>query len=193
MTMTFDRTMAEKKKLVESCLRRCIKRECGVPGTIYEAMEYSLFAGGKRLRPILVMSGCELCEGDVSKAVPLACAVEMIHTYSLIHDDLPAMDNDDYRRGKPTSHRVFGEGIAVLAGDGLLNYAFEVMLGITPLEGGVLEAVRVIARAAGVAGMIGGQVLDLENEGKQAGIGELKEMHYRKTGALISASVTAER
>lgn len=191
MTLTFKRAMEEKKKRVEECLKNCIKREQGVPGIIYEAMEYSLFAGGKRLRPILVMAGCELCGGDVSRVMPLACAVELIHTYSLIHDDLPAMDNDDYRRGKPTSHRVFGDGIAVLAGDGLLNYAFEVMLDLYPLDGGNLKAVKEIARAAGVTGMIGGQVMDLHYEGKRAGIDELKEMHLRKTGALICASLLA--
>lgn len=189
--MDFNNAMQQKRELVESWLKSSIKREDGVPETIYEAMEYSLLAGGKRLRPILVVAGCELCGGDVLKVKPLACAVEMIHTYSLIHDDLPAMDDDDFRRGKPTSHKVFGEAIAVLAGDGLLNSAFETLLDVSPFDNAYLEAARVIVKAAGVTGMIGGQVLDIENEGKKASLEELKEMHIRKTGALITASVFA--
>jgi geranylgeranyl diphosphate synthase type II len=189
--LDFNNAMQEKRNLVESWLRSSIKRENGVPETIYEAMEYSLLAGGKRLRPILVVAGCELCGGDVLKVKPLACAVEMIHTYSLIHDDLPAMDDDDFRRGKPTSHKVFGEAIAVLAGDGLLNSAFETLLDVSPFDNAHLGAARVIAKAAGVTGMIGGQVLDIENEGKKASLEGLKEMHSRKTGALITASVLA--
>jgi geranylgeranyl diphosphate synthase type II len=189
--LDFNNAMQQKRELVESWLKSSIKREDGVPETIYEAMEYSLLAGGKRLRPILVVAGCELCGGDVLKVKPLACAVEMIHTYSLIHDDLPAMDDDDFRRGKPTSHKVFGEAIAVLAGDGLLNSAFETLLDVSPFDNAYLEAARVIVKAAGVTGMIGGQVLDIENEGKKASLEELKEMHIRKTGALITASVFA--
>lgn len=190
-TLGFEKTLIEKKQFVDRFLQQYMKRKDGVPDIIYQAMEYSLFAGGKRLRPILVMSGCEICTADPVQVMPLACAVEMIHTYSLIHDDLPAMDDDDYRRGKPTSHKAFGEGIAILAGDGLLNYAFELMLSITPLEGGRLKAIREIARASGVEGMVGGQVLDLESEGRQVSMEVLNDLHCRKTGALICASITA--
>jgi geranylgeranyl diphosphate synthase type II len=189
--LSFKRCLGEKRLQVDRFLQKYLESKGGVPETLYRAMEYSLFAGGKRLRPILLLSGCELCGGDPLQAMPLACAVEMIHTYSLIHDDLPAMDNDDFRRGKPTNHRVFGEGIAVLAGDGLLNSAFELMLGIRPLDGGRLEAVRVIAEAAGVSGMIGGQVLDLEYEGKEIQLEDLKKMHSKKTGELISGAILA--
>lgn len=189
--MSFDTVLNEKKQLVDSYLRRYMKRKEGVPEIIHESMEYSLFAGGKRLRPILTMAGCEICGGEAAQAMPFACAVEMIHTYSLIHDDLPAMDNDDYRRGKPTNHRMFGEGIAVLAGDGLLNSAYELLLNITPLDERAIRAIRVIARASGAEGMIGGQVLDLENEERQVTIQVLNDMHSRKTGALICASLLA--
>lgn len=179
----------EKKKIVDAYLEQYLGKQEGVPKIIAEAMRYSLFAGGKRLRPILALSGCEICGGEYGKAVPIACAIEMIHTYSLIHDDLPAMDNDDYRRGKLTSHKVYGEGVAVLAGDALLNSAFELMLGITPMDAGTLDAVRLVARAAGVKGMIGGQVIDLECEGREVTIDVLEEMHHKKTGALINASI----
>lgn len=187
--MSFESKLAEKRELIESFLKRYMENKEGVPGKIQKAMEYSLFAGGKRLRPILTLAGCEICGGKPLQAAPFACAVEMIHTYSLIHDDLPAMDNDDYRRGKPTNHKVFGEGIAVLAGDGLLNCAFELMLGVTPFDERCLRAARLIAEAGGREGMIGGQVLDLENEGKEMSLGDLKEMHKKKTGALICASL----
>ena len=189
--MDFKKHLDEKRLQVDGFLKDYLDSIDGVPEILHSAMEYSLFAGGKRLRPILLLSGCELCEGDPISAMPLACAVEMIHTYSLIHDDLPAMDNDDLRRGKPTNHRVFGEGNAILAGDGLLNSAFELMLGLRPLDGGRLDAVRTIAEAAGVSGMIGGQVLDLEYEGKKIQLDDLKEMHSKKTGALINGALVA--
>ncbi|MBA1337022.1 MAG: (2E,6E)-farnesyl diphosphate synthase [Firmicutes bacterium] len=181
----------EKKSIIDDYLEQYLSKQEGIPQVINEAVRYSLFAGGKRLRPILVISGCEICGGEYGKAIPIACAIEMIHTYSLIHDDLPAMDNDDYRRGKPTNHKVYGEGIAVLAGDALLNSAFELMLGITPMDARTLDAVRLVARAAGVNGMIGGQVIDLECEGKEVSIDVLEEMHNKKTGALINASILA--
>lgn len=181
----------EKRRVVESFLKRYMERKDGVPETIHRAMEYSLFAGGKRLRPILVMAGCEICDGKYRRSMPFACAIEMIHTYSLIHDDLPAMDDDDYRRGKLTNHKVFGEGMAVLAGDGLLNRAYQLMLETEPFDHNCLIAVRLIARAAGVQGMIGGQVLDLENEGKSISVQALQKMHNKKTAALICASLLA--
>jgi len=161
--------------------------------TIFEAMRYSLFAGGKRLRPILMIGAYEAFDGkDTEQIMPFACAMEMIHTYSLIHDDLPAMDNDDYRRGKPTNHKVFGEGMAVLAGDALLNTAFEVMInGCTGNELTGIKAMKVIAQAAGVNGMIGGQVVDLESEHKQISPEILDYIHENKTAKLIQASLQA--
>jgi len=167
--------------------------------TIYSAMRYSLTAGGKRLRPVLGLAVCELLDGDVEEVIPFACAVEMIHTYSLIHDDLPAMDNDDYRRGKLTNHKVFGEAMAILAGDALLNSAFEIMLEASAreAEGGVspkvltnrIKAMGIIAKASGTSGMIGGQVVDMESEGREISLDLLEYMHRCKTGALIKAPV----
>ncbi len=190
--LNFKEHLDKKKDQVESYLRKYIASgDDETPDILCDAMKYSLFAGGKRLRPILLLSSCELLHGEPLAAMPLACAVEMIHTYSLIHDDLPAMDNDDFRRGKPTNHKKFGDGIAILAGDGLLNCAFELMLDMETFGGDSLRAVRVIAKAAGVTGMIGGQVLDLEYEGKDIEFGDLKEMYLKKTGALISSSLVA--
>lgn len=174
---------------VEDWLSRCFSgRE--QYGRIYEAMQYSLVAGGKRIRPVLTLETCRMCGGDVQAALPFACAVEMVHTYSLIHDDLPCMDDDDLRRGKPTNHKVFGEANAVLAGDALLTAAFEMMTehrGALPAQR-VLEAVDCLSHAAGAAGMIGGQVLDMEGEERPLGLEELKLMQSLKTGALICAA-----
>ena len=160
---------------------------------IYKAVKYSLMAGGKRLRPVLALAVAELLEGEEKDVLPYACAIEMIHTYSLIHDDLPAMDNDDYRRGIPTNHKVFGEAVAVLAGDALLNKSFEIMLGHTLARGDKLpqrlRAMNAIAEAAGIKGMIGGQVVDIESEGRSISAGTLEYMHRCKTGALIKAPV----
>ena len=166
-----------------------------IPKGLLTAMSYSLYNGGKRLRPCLTLAVCEMLGGDVEDALPVACALEMIHTYSLIHDDLPAMDDDDFRRGKPSNHKVFGEGMAVLAGDGLLSYAFEVMLSALALHGdnpGYLEAVRSVAGGAGVCGMVAGQAADLESEGDEtAGADRLQYIHARKTGAIIKAAALA--
>ncbi len=159
--------------------------------SILEAMRYSALAGGKRLRPVLTLEFCRVCGGDVEQALPFACALEMIHTYSLIHDDLPCMDNDDLRRGKPTNHKVFGEGMAVLAGDALLTYAFEIATcdnaGLDPRV--VLKAVTALAQEAGYCGMIGGQVLDIASAEHSLSYEELVEMQDMKTGALIRAAV----
>jgi geranylgeranyl diphosphate synthase type II len=154
-------------------------------------MAYSLLAAGKRLRPILVLLSCEACGGEVEAALPAACALEMVHTYSLIHDDLPAMDNDDLRRGRPTNHVVFGEGLAILAGDGLLTLAFEVLANdIAPAETAAACCAD-LARAAGMAGMVGGQVADLEAEGRTvSSLEELEGIHRRKTGALLACALT---
>ena len=159
------------------------------PATIHKAMRYSIFAGGKRLRPALCLAAAAACGGDDESAMPLACAVECIHTYSLIHDDLPAMDNDDYRRGKLTNHKVFGEGIAILAGDALLTQAFEIAAQARgwpryPHRDLVLE----IARASGSLQLIAGQVADLEGEGKKISAAQLRYIHERKTSALLCCS-----
>jgi geranylgeranyl diphosphate synthase type II len=157
-------------------------------------MFYSLFPAGKRLRPTLTLAACRAIGGRVDRALPAAAAIEMIHTYSLIHDDLPALDDDDLRRGRASSHRVFGEAMAILAGDALLTHAFEVMAtrpGTPRLAERKMRVIGLVARAAGVAGMIGGQVLDLETEGKRFGHAMLRRIHRGKTGALISAAVQA--
>jgi geranylgeranyl diphosphate synthase type II len=154
-------------------------------------MAYSLLAGGKRLRPILVLLSCEACGGEAESAMPAACAIEMIHTYSLIHDDLPAMDNDDLRRGRPTNHVVFGEGLAILAGDGLLTLAFEVIANDISPAATAAACCADLARAAGMAGMVGGQVADLEAESRTvSSLEELEGIHRRKTGALLASALT---
>jgi geranylgeranyl diphosphate synthase, type II len=160
------------------------------PATIHRAMRYSLFAGGKRLRPVLCLAAAEACGGNPEEAVPLACAVECIHTYSLIHDDLPAMDNDDFRRGKPTNHKVYGEGIAVLAGDALLTQAFEIAAQARgwaryPHQRLICE----LAASSGSLQLIAGQVADLEGEGKKITAAQLKYIHERKTSALLCCAV----
>lgn len=162
---------------------------------LVEAMRYSLMAGGKRLRPVLALAVCDMLKGDRKTVLPFACAIELIHTYSLIHDDLPAMDNDDLRRGKPTNHKVYGEAMAILAGDALLNLAHEIMLEeMTGSESDLAvkaKAAYVISHAAGVAGMVAGQVVDIQSEEKPIPLDLLCYMHERKTGALIKASVMA--
>jgi geranylgeranyl diphosphate synthase type II len=184
--------LKEKKQLVEKALDQSLP--IAQPEKIYEAMRYSLLAGGKRLRPILCLATCELIGGTPEMAIPTACALEMIHTMSLIHDDLPAMDNDDYRRGKLTNHKVFGEDIAILAGDGLLAYAFEYVATQTknvPADP-LLQVIARLGRTVGAEGLVGGQVLDLESEGKTDISAEtLTFIHTHKTGALLEASVVS--
>lgn len=162
---------------------------------LVESMYYSIMAGGKRIRPVLTLTVAKMMSADLSEVMPFAAAIEMIHTYSLIHDDLPAMDNDDYRRGKLTNHKVFGEAMSILAGDALLNEAFVLLLKTAAGAGGKMErfvkASCVIANAAGKDGMIAGQVIDMESEGKQISGTTLKTMHRKKTGALIKASIIA--
>lgn len=184
--------LQDKKKLVEIALEGSLP--IIRPEKIYEAMRYSLLAGGKRLRPILCLTTCELLGGTIEMAMPTACALEMIHTMSLIHDDLPAMDNDDYRRGKLTNHKVFGEDIAILAGDGLLAYAFEFVAtqteNVAPKN--IIEVIARLGRTVGAAGLVGGQVLDLESEGKTDITAEtLTFIHTHKTGALLETSVVS--
>lgn len=185
--------LIEKKSLVEKALDRSLP--IVKPEKIYEAMRYSLLAGGKRLRPILCLTTCELSGGTIDLAMPTACALEMIHTMSLIHDDLPAMDNDDYRRGKLTNHKVYGEDIAILAGDGLLSYAFEFVATQTPRTVDpyrILEVIARLGRTVGAEGLVGGQVLDLESEGKSGvTVDTLTFIHTHKTGALLETSVVS--
>jgi geranylgeranyl diphosphate synthase type II len=154
-------------------------------------MAYSLLAGGKRLRPILALAGCEAVGGQPQTALPLACALEMIHTYSLIHDDLPAMDNDDFRRGRPTNHKVFGEAMAILAGDSLLTEAFAVAARSPAPASVVVKVLVELASASGAAGMVGGQVIDVEATGQKVDVALLRRLHGKKTGALLSVSVCA--
>src|SRR3977135_317523 len=176
--------------MIDRALDRFLPKERSAPPTIHKAMRYSLFAGGKRLRPILCLAAAEGCKGKVRQALPLACAMECIHPYSLVHDDLPSMDNDDFRRGRPTSHKVFGEGIAVLAGDALLTIAFEIAALVPGWPRyGVSAVIRELAIASGSQRLIGGQVADLENEGKKVGLPMLRFIHESKTAALLSSSV----
>ncbi|MCS7047719.1 MAG: polyprenyl synthetase family protein [Verrucomicrobiae bacterium] len=174
--------LARVTRQVDAALDRYLPSEETPPATIHKSMRYSVFAGGKRLRPALCLAACEAVGGRVRDAIPLACAVECIHTYSLIHDDLPCMDDDDFRRGKPTNHKVFGEAIAVLAGDALLTLAFE-------LAARDARYVRELAVAAGSRGLIAGQVQDLQNENRAVTLEEVKATHLNKTAALITASV----
>lgn len=155
---------------------------------VSQAMRYSVENGGKRIRPALLLEFCRVCGGDYKKAVPFACALEMIHTYSLIHDDLPCMDNDDFRRGKPSCHIAFGEEYALLAGDALLTLAFETAMKSNLSAEITVEAAKELAKAAGVMGMVGGQVLDLQNEGKKVGVSDLQKTDELKTGELIRAA-----
>lgn len=181
--------LRELQDQVEAALRDCF-RDREPRGDIYDAMEYSLLAGGKRIRPVLTLEVCRMCGGDPGLAMPFACAVEMIHTYSLIHDDLPCMDDDDLRRGKPTNHKVYGEATAVLAGDGLLTAAFETALNeFIPLPPQrVVSAAACLARAAGAHGMVGGQVLDMAAEGRAVSRYDVEQLQKLKTGALLSAA-----
>jgi geranylgeranyl diphosphate synthase type II len=199
--MDIKRYLQEKKEIVDSALEKYFPNrpdsagEGVFPTSLHKAIRYSLFAGGKRIRPILSMAAFEAVGGKGNGILPFACALEMIHTYSLIHDDLPALDNDDYRRGKPTCHKVFGEAIGILAGDGLLTEAFKLMTsqsvqGPSLRDGGwVLDVIHEVAQAAGIFGMVGGQVLDIESEGKEVDLPTLQYIHTHKTGALILVSV----
>ena len=187
--MTAQERPGGRRAPAEEWLRRCFRGRTP-RGDLYDAMYYSLLAGGKRIRPVLLLESCRLCGGAPEQALPFAGAIEMIHTYSLIHDDLPCMDDDDLRRGRPTNHKVYGEATAVLAGDALLTAAFEWMLdpSVTLPPQRVLEAAGVLARAAGAQGMVGGQILDMAGEGHAMGLAEVEELQRLKTGALIRAA-----
>ena len=184
--------LKEHQIQVETWMQSLVPAQPGPLAQVMESMRYSLFAGGKRLRPILLMAAADAVGSDGQRFLQSACALEMIHTYSLIHDDLPAMDDDDYRRGRLTNHKVFGEGMAILAGDGLLTLAFETLLsqpGVTPDV--LVRVTREVAQAAGPSGMVGGQAIDLGSEGQQPSPDVMKLMHRLKTGALFRASLRA--
>lgn len=189
MSLSFDDQIKEYSAYIEQYLdEQCFQYDTQPQKDLFSAMRYSLLAGGKRLRPILVFDFCRMCGGDWKAAAPFAAAVEMIHTYSLIHDDLPCMDNDDYRRGKPTNHKVYGEAIAVLAGDALLTAAFS-FLSAAPYSADIrIRAVEVLANCSGELGMVGGQVLDMQSEQRQCSQQEVLDIQSRKTGALIRAA-----
>ena len=188
--MVLDKYLSERSALVDKALGRFLPKATVKPATLHKAMRYSLFAGGKRLRPILALAAAETCGGTIEAALPHACAVECIHTYSLIHDDLPCMDDDDLRRGRPTNHKVFGEGIAVLAGDALLTIAFEILSHAkTASRYSMTALIRELATASGHRWLIAGQVLDLEGEGQAVSAKDLKFIHQSKTAALLTASI----
>lgn len=187
------KTYDEYLHMVEESLSPQLRSLGEIPEKLLDSMEYSLNAGGKRLRPILLLAACQMAGGDPNEALPFACALEMIHTYSLIHDDLPAMDNDDLRRGKPTNHRVYGEDVAILAGDGLLSAAMELMLrsacGMKGLRG--TRAAEAIARRAGVTGMVAGQTIDVTQEGTHPTLEKVTYIHAHKTADLLTAPMEA--
>ncbi|MDK2584899.1 polyprenyl synthetase family protein [Romboutsia sedimentorum] len=192
--MEFKLVLKEKANYIEQLLNKYMPTEEGYQKTIMEAMNYSLSAGGKRLRPILTLEACKIVGGNENDAIPFAVAIEMIHTYSLIHDDLPALDNDDLRRGRKTNHMVYGEDMAILAGDALLNYAFEIMLSNSlgkenPEK--YLKAINEIAKSSGIYGMIGGQVVDVQSENQQIPKEKLDYIHNNKTAAIMIGCMRA--
>ena len=195
MPIAIEEYLKNKRSLVDKALQDCMPEPAGLAGEVIESMRYSLFAGGKRIRPILCIAGAEATAGSAHDVLGIACAIELIHSYSLIHDDLPAMDDDDFRRGKPTNHKVFGEAVAVLAGDGLLTLAFNLMarfgLEKRAEKDATLRVIDLIASAAGCKGMVGGQVVDIGYEGKDPDPAVVEYIHRHKTGALIAASVTS--
>jgi len=184
-----DTKLNEYNRLVEEKMQEYLSKK-NIPEELQKAMAYSVFAGGKRLRPALVLAACELFCDDLSKALPFACAIEFIHTYSLIHDDLPCMDNDDFRRGRLTSHKVFGEDKAILAGDGLLSYAFDIMLDNLKTSNEI-NAAKYISTAAGVNGMVAGQWIDVSSNGKNINEETMHYIHMNKTAALIIGAIKA--
>lgn len=194
MSIDLNRYIKDRCELIESRLKMAMPDEDELPFSLHKSMRYSTFAGGKRIRPVLVLAACEAVGGDLSAALPAACAMEMVHTYSLIHDDLPSMDNDDFRRGNPTNHKIFGDAVAILAGDALLTQAFILLSSpffsssVPPRR--ILDVIHEIASAAGSRGMVGGQVVDMESEGKHdIDLPTVQYIHTHKTGALIKASL----
>ncbi len=191
--MNCKKELSKKVKEIDDYLQKSLPQQSEYPSEIFEAIRYSVFAGGKRLRPVLLLSACEALGGESEKAVDFACAIEMIHTYSLIHDDLPAMDNDDYRRGRLTSHKKFGEATAILAGDGLLHHAFEVMANACVKDCNMqrVKAMQEIAHSAGVYGMLSGQVVDVLSEGKEIDEKTMYFIHKNKTAAMLQGALKA--
>jgi len=191
--MDLKKYLEQKREIIDEALNQYLPPETEYPQTIHEAMRYSVFAGGKRLRPILVIAAAEVVGGRAEKVLPTACAIELIHTFSLIHDDLPAIDNDDYRRGKLTCHKVFGEDMAILAGDGLLTHAFQLLAQNSEIKTINKEAmplvIKEVAAAIGTLGLIGGEVVDIQSEGKEIDLPRLEYIHSHKTGALIAISL----
>ena len=186
--------LRDRRRIVEEALFKYLPAENNTPAEIYKAVRYSVFAGGKRIRPILCLAAAEACGGNIESSMPVACSLELIHTYSLIHDDLPSMDNDDFRRGKPTCHKVFGENIAILAGDALLTEAFVLLSRAEKVDSSaekLLVVIHEIAQAAGIAGMVGGQTLDVLSEKSSPDLEVLQQIHRRKTGAMIKAAVVS--
>ena len=183
----FHDQIAQYRAAIEEFLQKQFCRDLPQK-RLFDAMRYSLLAGGKRIRPVLTLEFCRICGGDWEKAIPFACALEMVHTYSLIHDDLPCMDNDDYRRGRLTNHKVFGEALAVLAGDGLLTAAFETAAQADADPAVTVRAIRILAEQAGELGMVGGQVLDMDAEEQELTEQGIYDIQRRKTGALIQAA-----
>lgn len=193
--LNLENYIAERVTRIDAELDRYLPVADRLPASLHQAMRYSIFAGGKRIRPLLMIAACEAVGGIMTSILPAACAMEMIHTYSLIHDDLPAMDDDDYRRGRLTNHKVFGEATAILAGDALLTQAFILLAAVDPGENVSaaerLQVLQIIATAAGSLGMIGGQVVDMESETKSVELPIVEYIHTHKTGALILASLQA--
>jgi geranylgeranyl diphosphate synthase type II len=193
MRMELKTYLAERVALVDQALNACLPEATTLPARLHEAMRYSIFAGGKRIRPVLALAACEAVGGALEPALPVACSLEMIHTYSLIHDDLPAMDDDDLRRGRPTNHKVYGEATAILTGDALLTQAF--ILLSSPETRRDLPAdtlcriIHILSRCSGSMGMVGGQVVDMESEGQTVEFPVLEYIHTHKTGALMLASI----
>ena len=190
--MAFSKEFSKKVNMTDEWLKRYLVIHEGNTRVVYEAMHYSVFAGGKRIRPVIMIAVYELFGNKTEYVMPFACAMEMIHTFSLIHDDLPAMDDSALRRGRPTNHTVFGEAVAVLAGDGLITTAFEVMLKTGVVNPGTaMKAAACIAKGTGNSGMIGGQIIDILSEGQSISMDMLQELHAKKTGALIIASAVS--
>nr|WP_246055299.1 farnesyl diphosphate synthase [Pseudalkalibacillus caeni] len=191
MSQEFSVFLEQKKSLIETKLHSYVKG-LAVPDVLKESMLYSLTAGGKRLRPVMLLATMEALGAGSENGIPVACAIEMIHTYSLVHDDLPAMDNDDLRRGKPTNHRVYGEAMAILAGDALLTYSFQIVAESESIPvDKKAELIALLAKAAGPEGMVGGQAADLEGEDKTLSLEELEYIHHHKTGKLLVYSIIA--
>lgn len=191
--MDLKNYLGQRMAQVDRALDTYLPAADSLPETLHEAMRYSVFAGGKRIRPILMMAACEAVGGKSMQVLPAACAIEMIHTYSLIHDDLPAMDNDDLRRGRPTNHKIYGDATAILAGDALLTEAFILLSSPRSFpdcdETTVRQVIHLLARAAGSLGMVGGQVVDMQSEGQKIDFPTLEYIHARKTGALLLAAI----